>query len=298
MAGGNGTPIRLKEIVPLSTASISLDSTSASTSATATTTTSNSNTLVTPSQTITSSSNPGGKLSTPAAAVITSLPGMKIIPAVSGTRILPKLGTVVSTGLAGTTGATFHTSGTPIYMVATPGPGGQNVMRVARTLPAGSVTAAGAVIGGSPTTQRVVTLNASSLRTSSSSLSGSGGPGSIATPLISSSTIRTLQPRNIVHASGIGLSGTTGLVNRGGGITPSKPSVIVVQRGGLAQHHLISKNSSGSKVSHKLIPLVWQSKKHLLFYQSHNTKPPFWQPIILGYDYWWSKNSSNQDWQH
>ena len=228
--GTPGTQIKLKDMAP-STTSIHTVLAS-STAATIAQTTS-----VGAAQIISSSS---GKQINPAI-----LTGMKVIPAVPGARILPKLPSFSSGLPSGTTGATLQATGsvgTPIYMVATPGPGGQNVMRVARTLPPGSVGATATLIGGSPTTQRVVTLNASNLKAASSLSAGASLPplssvpmttGSNTLPLISGSTIRTIQPRSIVQTSGIGCSSIN--VSSKCGTIPSKPSVIVVQRG-LPQH--------------------------------------------------------------
>ena len=242
IVGGNtATPIKLKEVAaPTSSAS----STSVSCSVA-----SNSQSISAIAPSIGAShiiGSSGGKHINP--AVITNLTGMKVIPAVSGTRILPKLSTFSSAISSGTTGATLQAAGsigTPIYMVATPGPGGQNVMRVARTLPPGSVGTTATVIGGSPTTQRVVTLNASNLKTASSWSTGVSIPplssvpittGSNAIPLFSGSTIRTIQPRSIVQTSGIGGSGSNATIKSGN--VPSKPSVIVVQRG--LPHHIVT----------------------------------------------------------
>ena len=245
VGGSTGAPIKLKEMTnsltaPTSSIPSSLPSCSAAIISQPVSVATSS--VFTPQIVGTS----GGKQINP--AVITNLAGMKVIPAVSGTRILPKLSTFSSGISSGATGATLQAAGsvgTPIYMVATPGPGGQNVMRVARTLPAGSVGANATLIGGSPTTQRVVTLNASSLKTASSWSPGMTIPplssvplttSSNTMPLFSGSTIRTIQPRSIVQTSGIGSSGSN-ITSKGGSI-PSKPSVIVVQRG--LPHHIVS----------------------------------------------------------
>ena len=247
VGGGTGTPIKLKEIPTLSTASTSSTfTTSVSCSAATNSQPISSTSLVGTSHILGAS---GGKHINP--SVITSLSGMKVIPAVSGTRILPKLSTFASGISSGTSVAALQAAGTPIYMVATPGPGGQSVMRVARTLPPGSFGATTTIIGGSPTTQRVVTLNAGNLKTASSWSAGTATPtlstvpitsGSNAMPLFSGSTIRTIQPRSIVQTSGIAGSGIN--VTNKGGIAPSKPSVIVVQRG--LPHHLVSSTKSAS----------------------------------------------------
>ena len=245
IVGGNvGTPIKLKEITThtLTSATASTSSTPASNSTAIISQPTNATTSIATSQ-ILGSSN-GKPINS---AVLTSLAGMKVIPAVSGARILPKLTT------AGGTLQAAGSVGTQIYMVAAPGPGGQNVMRVARTLPTGSVGAAGTVIGGSPTTQRVVTLNASNIKTPSSGMTIptlSSVPittGSNAMPLFSGSTIRTIQQRNIVQTTGIGNNGTNAISKCGN--VPSKPSVIVMR--GLP-HHIVStspKVTTLSKVS-------------------------------------------------
>jgi hypothetical protein len=238
VGGSIATPIKLKDVTaPTSSAS----STSVSSSVASNSQSINAITTSIGASHIIGSS--GGKHINP--AVITNLTGMKVIPAVSGTRILPKLSTFSSAISSGATLQTAGSIGTPIYMVATPGPGGQNVMRVARTLPPGSVGATATVIGGSPTTQRVVTLNASNLKTASSWSHGVAipslssvpiTPGSNALPLFSGSTIRTIQPRSIVQTSGIGSSGGNSTIKAGN--VSNKPSVIVVQRG--LPHHIIS----------------------------------------------------------
>ena len=256
IVGGNaGTPVKLKEITThtLTSSIASTTSTPASNSATIISQPINATSSIATSQ-ILGSSN--GKPINP--AVLTSLAGMKVIPAVSGARILPKLTS---------TGATLQAAGsvgTQIYMVAAPGPGGQNVMRIARPIPAGSVGAAATVIGGSPTTQRVVTLNASNIKNTSSGLtipSLSSVPittGSTAMPLLSGSTIRTIPQRNIVQTSGIGNSGTNAISKCGN--VPSKPSVIVMR--GLP-HNIVStspKVTTLSKVRYSKCCIVhWKS---------------------------------------
>ena len=233
IVGGNtGTPIKLKEINThtLTSSTASTTTTPASHSATIISQPINATSSIATSQ-ILGSSN--GKPISP--TVLTNLAGMKVIPAVSGARILPKLTT------AGATLQAAGSVGTQIYMVAAPGPGGQNVMRVARTIPTGSVGAASTVIGGSSTTQRIVTLNASNIKSQSSSMtipSLSSLPittGSNTMPLISGSTIRTIQQRNIVQTAGIGNSGPNAIGKSGN--VPSKPSVIVMR--GLP-HHIVS----------------------------------------------------------
>ena len=248
VGGNSGTPIKLKEITThtLTSSTASTSNTSVSISGTTLSQAINATSTITTSQ-ILGSSN--GKPIT--SAVLTNLAGMKVIPAVSGDRILPKLSTFSSPGSTGATLQAAGAVGTPIYMVATPGPGGQNVMRVARTLPTGAVGATATVMGGSPTTQRVVTLNASSIKPVSSGMtipSLSSVPitsGSTAMPLFSGSTIRTIQPRSIVQTSGLGNSGSNAISKCGN--VPSKPSVIVVQRG--LPHHIVSSSSKVTTLS-------------------------------------------------
>ena len=114
VGGNSGTPIKLKEITtPISSASSSSVSTSGAATSQPT------NTIPTSIGASHILGSSVGKHINP--AVITNFTGMKVIPAVSGTRILPKLSTFSSGLSAGTTGATLQatgTMGTPIYMVA------------------------------------------------------------------------------------------------------------------------------------------------------------------------------------
>merc|ERR1719412_403391 len=107
--------------------------------------------------------------------------------------------------------------GSPIYMVATSV--GQNLVRVARTTQAVTLTSG----------QRVVTVNTASLRPSAT------GTGSL--PL--KTAIKTLQPRVVTSTKSPMPSGTA-----------SKPSVIVVQRshGGSAKAALVTKEGIPASV--------------------------------------------------
>ena len=148
-----------------------------------------------------------------ASATATLTTGMKVIPA-CGARILPKPG-VGGGGLGATfASATGAPPGTPIYMVATGAPG-QNLVRVAKT------SQGGIPVSGTPTgPQRVVTLNAAALKSPNVVTFSTGPVQSTLRGAHSQQIVRALQPRSLP---------ATPITNRG--ITPSKPSVIVVQRG-------------------------------------------------------------------
>jgi len=263
------TPIKLKEVSP-ATAAPAQASTAVTTGAT---------TTATSSVAAAVTGQPQLATLTAAATAMHAAPGMKVIPA--GARILPKPGgtlTGMAAAAASLGGVSFApvTSGglappgTPIYMVAATSAAGPNLVRVAKASPSVSMpgvsmpgpAATGLVsaasVGGGP--QRVVTLNAAAIRSpgvvtfsagpisGSSTAAGATIRGSIPAGQLST---RTLQPRaglaatatslGPVAAASVGVATTRGL-------TPNKPSVIVVQRGGTPKSTFL-----GKELSHKIM---------------------------------------------